>query len=117
MGVMVEADLERGEERAELAESKCTELEEELKLVSNNLKSLEAASEKFSDKEIQYEEEIKTLTDKLKDAETRAEFAEKTVIKLETNIDELEDCPYAEKCKIRAISEDMDHTLQGIGDL
>jgi len=24
---------------------------------------------------------------------------------------------YAEKCKIRAISEDMDHTLQGIGDL
>merc|ERR1719228_2508938 len=26
--VMVEADLERGEERAELAESKCTELEE-----------------------------------------------------------------------------------------
>merc|ERR1712243_83020 len=42
--VMVEADLERGEERAELAESKSSETEE-LKLVTNNLKSLEAASE------------------------------------------------------------------------
>merc|ERR1712136_425982 len=114
---MVEADLERGEERAELAESKSNETEEELKLVTNNLKSLEAASEKFAEKEIQYEEEIKTLTDELKDAETRAEFAEKTVIKLEKNIDELEDALYAEKGKLRGIGEDMDATLQGIGDL
>jgi len=57
------------------------------------------------------------LTDKLKDSETRAEFAEKSVIKLEKNIDELEDALYSEKCKIRAINEDMDVALQGIGDL
>merc|ERR1712096_565973 len=94
-----------------------TLVEEELKIVTNNLKSLEAQAEKCAAKEITYETEIKTLTDKLKDSETRAEFAEKSVIKLEKNIDELEDALYSEKCKIRAINEDMDVALQGIGDL
>ena len=37
---MVEADLERAEERAETGESKIVELEEELRVVGNNLKSL-----------------------------------------------------------------------------
>uniref|UniRef100_A0A4W5N4G7 Tropomyosin 3 n=1 Tax=Hucho hucho TaxID=62062 RepID=A0A4W5N4G7_9TELE len=46
--VIIEGDLERTEERAELAEGKCAELEEELKNVSNNLKSLEAQAEKYS---------------------------------------------------------------------
>ena len=39
----------------------------ELKNVTNNLKSLEAASEKYSEKEDKYEEEIKLLSDKLKE--------------------------------------------------
>lgn len=69
---------------------KCGDLEEELKNVTNNLKSLEAASEKYSEKEDKYEEEIKLLSDKLKEAETRAEFAERTVSKLEKTIDDLE---------------------------
>ncbi|CAG5892072.1 unnamed protein product [Menidia menidia] len=46
---------------------KCAELEEELKTVTNNLKSLEAQAEKYSQKEDKYEEEIKILTDKLKE--------------------------------------------------
>ena len=41
----VEADLERAEERAETGEIKIMELEEELRVVGNNLKSLEV---KFS---------------------------------------------------------------------
>ncbi|XP_023284425.1 tropomyosin alpha-3 chain-like, partial [Seriola lalandi dorsalis] len=69
---------------------KCAELEEELKNVTNNLKSLEAQAEKYSQKEDKYEEEIKILTDKLKEAETRAEFAERSVAKLEKTIDDLE---------------------------
>ena len=43
---MVEADLERAEERAETGESKIVELEEELRVVGNNLKSLEVSEEK-----------------------------------------------------------------------
>ena len=40
---LVEADLERAEERAEAGESKNVELEQEVKVVSLNLKSLEAS--------------------------------------------------------------------------
>ncbi len=36
-----EAELERAEERAETGETKIMELEEELRVVANNLKSLE----------------------------------------------------------------------------
>merc|ERR1719158_418596 len=43
---MVEADLERAEERAETGEIKIVELEEELRVVANNLKSLEVSEEK-----------------------------------------------------------------------
>lgn len=48
---MVEADLERAEERAETGESKIVELEEELRVVGNNLKSLEVSEEKVRPKE------------------------------------------------------------------
>ncbi|XP_036590311.1 LOW QUALITY PROTEIN: tropomyosin alpha-4 chain-like [Trichosurus vulpecula] len=86
--VILEGELERAEERSEL---KCGDLEEELKSVTNNLKSLEASSEKYSEKEDKYEEEIKLLSDKLEEAETQAEFAERTVAKLEKTIDDLEE--------------------------
>uniref|UniRef100_A0A8C9XMX5 Tropomyosin 4a n=1 Tax=Sander lucioperca TaxID=283035 RepID=A0A8C9XMX5_SANLU len=97
--------------------SKAGDLEEELKNVTNNLKSLEAQSEKYSEKEDKYEEEIKVLTDKLKEAETRAEFAERTVAKLEKSIDDLEDELYAQKLKYKAISEELDHALNDMTSL
>ncbi len=50
---MVEADLERAEERAETGESKIVELEEELRVVGNNLKSLEVSEEKVRDQGVQ----------------------------------------------------------------
>uniref|UniRef100_A0A8C9A3P6 Tropomyosin 4 n=1 Tax=Prolemur simus TaxID=1328070 RepID=A0A8C9A3P6_PROSS len=96
---------------------KCGDLEEELRNVTNNLKSLEAASEKYSEKEDKYEEEIKLLSDKLKEAETRAEFAERTVAKLEKTIDDLEDELYAQKLKYKAISEELDHALNNMTSL
>ena len=88
---MVEADLERAEERAETGESKIVELEEELRVVGNNLKSLEVSEEKANQREQAYKEQIKTLTSKLKQAEARAEFAEKSVQKLQHEVDRLED--------------------------
>ena len=41
----VEGELERAEERAETGETKIMELEEELRVVGNNLKSLEVSEE------------------------------------------------------------------------
>merc|ERR1719158_1623646 len=73
--VTVESDLERAEERADTSEHKIIELEEELRVVGNNLKSLEVSEEKANQREESYKEQIKTLTAKLKQAEARAEFA------------------------------------------
>merc|ERR1712051_590399 len=75
--VTVESDLERAEERADTSEHKIIELEEELRVVGNNLKSLEVSEEKANQREESYKEQIKTLTAKLKQAEARAEFAER----------------------------------------
>uniref|UniRef100_A0A8D8C4F3 Tropomyosin isoforms a/b/d/f n=2 Tax=Culex pipiens TaxID=7175 RepID=A0A8D8C4F3_CULPI len=44
--VLMEQDLERSEEKVEMNESKIVELEEELRVVGNNLKSLEVSEEK-----------------------------------------------------------------------
>jgi tropomyosin-1 len=74
---MVESDLERVCLRADTGETKIIELEEELRVVGNNLKSLEVSEEKANQREESYKEQIKVLTSKLKQAEARAEFAGK----------------------------------------
>ena len=58
-----------------------------MKVVANNLKSLEVAEEKANQREKTYKESIKTLTAKLKQAEARAEFAEKSVMKLQKEVE------------------------------
>ena len=84
--VECESNLEKTEERADVGETKITELEEELRVVANNLKSLEVAEEKANQREKTYKEQIKTLSAKLKQAEARAEFAEKSVLKLQKEV-------------------------------
>ena len=47
--------------------SKIVELEEELRVVGNNLKSLEVSEEKALQREDVYEEQIRNLTGRLKE--------------------------------------------------
>merc|ERR1719400_1902843 len=108
---MVEAGLERAEERAETGEHKIVELEEELRVVGNNLKSLEVSEEKANQREESYKEQIKTLTTKLKQAEVRAEFAERSVTKLQKEVDRLEDELVSEQEKYKAITEELEQTF------
>merc|ERR1712234_43689 len=108
---MVEADLERAEERAETGESKIVELEEELRVVGNNLKSLEVSEEKASKKEESFSTQLRTLTAKCKEAEARAEFAERSVTKLQKEVDRLEDDLVNEQDKFKAITEELDATF------
>merc|ERR1719201_1250467 len=106
--VRAQADLER---RAETGETKIMELEEELRVVANNLKSLEVAEEKANQREHSYKEQIKTLTARLKQAEARAEFAEKSVQKLQKEVDRLEDELVGEQEKFKAITEELEQTF------
>merc|ERR1711962_613827 len=63
---VAEASLEVNGERADVSEFKIIELEEELKVVANNLKSLEVSEDKANQRESFYKSEIKRLTTKLK---------------------------------------------------
>jgi chromosome segregation ATPase len=81
-----ETQLEVSDERASVGEFKIIELEEELKVVANNLKSLEVSEEKANQREEYYKEEIKRMTGKLKQSDTRAEFAERSVQKLQKEV-------------------------------
>merc|ERR1712077_79326 len=106
-----ESELEKAEERADVGETKILELEEELRVVANNLKSLEVAEEKANQREKTYKEQIKTLTAKPKQAEARAEFAEKSVLKLQKEVDRLEDELVSEQEKFKAITEELEQTF------
>jgi len=106
-----EAKLEIDGERADVSEFKIIELEEELKVVANNLKSLEVSEDKANQREDFYKTEIKRLTGKLKQSETRAEFAEKSVVKLQKEVDRLEDELVGEQDKFKAITEELDATF------
>merc|ERR1712053_25975 len=107
----VESELERAEERAETGEMKIIELEEELRVVATNLKSLEVSEDKANQREASYKEQVKTLTAKLKQAEARAEFAEKSVQKLQKEVDRLEDELAGEQEKFKAITEELEATF------
>merc|ERR1719150_3455638 len=109
--VTAEAQLEIDGERADVSEFKIIELEEELKVVANNLKSLEVSEDKANKREDYYKTEIKRLTGKLKQSETRAEFAEKSVVKLQKEVDRLEDELVNEQDKFKAITEELDATF------
>jgi len=108
---LAEAKLEIDGERADVSEFKIIELEEELKVVANNLKSLEVSEDKANKREDFYKVEIKRLTAKLKQSETRAEFAERSVIKLQKEVDRLEDELVNEQDKFKAITEELDATF------
>uniref|UniRef100_A0A2K5RE16 Tropomyosin 3 n=1 Tax=Cebus imitator TaxID=2715852 RepID=A0A2K5RE16_CEBIM len=115
--VIIEGDLERTEERAELAESCCREMDEQIRLMDQNLKCLSAAEEKYPQKEDKYEGKIKILTDKLKEAETRAEFAERSVAKLEKTIDDLEDKLKCSKEEHLCMQRMLDQTLLDLNEM
>jgi tropomyosin-1 len=108
---VMEVDLERAEDRAEAAEAKTLELEEELKVVGNNMKTLEVSEQEAIQREESYEEQTRDLSTRLKDAEQRADLAERTMAKLQKEVDRLEDELLAEKEKYKSVSDELDMTL------
>merc|ERR1739845_34118 len=109
---MVEGDLERAEERAEGGESKIVDLEEELRMIGENLKALEVAEEKAQQREEEYKKQIKQLSEKFKNAEARAEYGEKTVQKLNLRIDNIMFDLVAEKMRTQTVNDQLDETFE-----
>merc|ERR1712241_1136805 len=112
MGAMVEGDLQRSEDRAESGENKIVDLEEELRMIGENLKALEVAEEKAQQREEEYKKQIKQLSEKFKNAEARAEYGEKTVQKLNLRIDNIMFDLVAEKMRTQTVNDQLDETFE-----
>ena len=93
---------------------KILELEEELKVVGNNMKSLEVSEQEAISREESYEESIRDLSTTLKDCEQRADLGERTMAKLQKECDRLEEELLQEKERFKAISEELEQTLNEV---
>ena len=110
LGTM-EAELERSNERADVGENKIVSLEEELKVVGQNLQSLEVSEEKAIQREENYQKQMKDLISRLKIAETRDENATMNIGRLNIKIDQIEESLLSEKLKIKKVSDDLNQTF------
>merc|ERR1712212_149164 len=108
----LEADATRGNERAEVAEKKIMDIEEELKIVAANMQTLEMSEEKTMKREEGLQEEILELRYKLKMSEYRDEQAEMNIQRLNVRIDQVEEDLLTEKYKIKEISDDLNQTFE-----
>merc|ERR1712228_893319 len=100
-----EDELKRANERAELAEGKLRDVEQELEAVGENMKQLEISAEKAQERE-----------DRLKHAEARYEYGEMNITKLNHRIDDIEDEIYREKLKIKKVSDELNDTFDDMLD-
>jgi len=107
----LEADAQRGNERADAAEKKISDIEEELKVVGQNLQTLEVGEEKTIHREETLQSEIMELRNKLKASEYRGEQAEMNIQRLNVRIDQTEEDLLSEKMKIKKISDELNQTF------
>ena len=110
----LEADSVRGNTLADGAENKILDIEEQLKIVGQNLQTLEVAEEKTIQREEKSQEEINELFYKLKRSEYRGEQALMHVQRLNVRIDQVEEDLLAEKYKIKKISDELDQTFENM---
>merc|ERR1712061_145548 len=108
----LEADATRGNERAEGAEKKITDIEEELRVVGANMQQLEIGEEKTIAREEASQNEILELLYKLKRSEYRGEQAEMNIQRLNVRIDQVEEDLLSEKYKIKKVSDDLNQTFE-----
>merc|ERR550519_1614049 len=106
-----EDELTRSNERCTGGEKKIIDLEEELKVVGQNLQGLEVSEEKALKREEDYQRQIKELMDRLKTAEDFEEVATMNIQRLNVRIDQIEEDLLTEKMKIKSVSDDLEKTF------
>merc|ERR1712038_1201840 len=108
----LEADAARGNERAEVAEKKILDIEEELRVVGQNMQTLEVGEEKTMQREEKLQVEIMDLRNKLKASDYMGEQAEMNIQRLNVRIDQTEEDLLGEKMKIKKISDELNQTFE-----
>ncbi len=102
-----EDEMGKSEERCTLGEQKIINLEEELRVVGQNLQQLEVSEEKALKREENYQNQLKSLSDSLKAAENREENALMNIQRMNIRIDQVEEDLLNEKMKIKFVSDDL----------
>merc|ERR1712038_1401780 len=110
----MEGESERSLDRCSSGEKKISDLEEELRLVGQNLQQLEVSEEKALQREENYQSQLKNLTDSLKGAENREENATMDIQRLNIRVDQVEGDLVEEKMAIKNIRDDMDKIFSGM---
>ena len=108
----LESDSVRAAERADSAEKKIADIEEELRVVGQNLQTLEVGEEKTIQREEKYQAEIMDLRMKLKASEYRGEQAEMNIQRLNVRIDQVEEDLLTEKMKIKKVSDELNQVFE-----
>ena len=113
----LDSDAARANTLAEGTEKKTSDIEEELKVVGNNLQILEVGEEKTIQREEKSQENIMELVYKLKRSEYRGEQADMHVQRLNVRIDQVEEDLLTEKYKIKKISNEVNQTFDDMLNL
>merc|ERR1719310_1017710 len=99
---------------SDAAEKKIADIEEELRVVGQNLQTLEVGEEKTIQREEKYQTEIMDLRVKLKASEYRGEQAEMNIQRLNVRIDQVEEDLLAEKMKIKKVSDELNQVEEDL---
>ena len=113
----LDSDAARANTLAEGTEKKISDIEEELKVVGNNLQILEVGEEKTIQREEKSQENIMELVYKLKRSEYCGEQADMHVQRLNVRIDQVEEDLLTEKYKIKKISDEVNQTFDDMLNL
>jgi len=108
---IIQEELRRTEERADMSQKKLDGIDEELKVVGENMKALEVSEEKTNIRDEKFKEQINILLQRLKLADGRAEYGEMNITKLNQRIDSIEDEIIRAKIKTDHLGGEMNDTF------
>ena len=108
----LDADAARGNERANAAEKKIMDIEEELRVVGATMQTLEVGEEQSRIREDQLQVHILDLIHKLKASDYRGENADMNIQRLNVRIDQIEEDLMQVKLTIKKSSDDLDRIFE-----
>jgi len=91
---------------------KILDIEEELRVVGQNMQTLEVGEKKTMQREEKLQVEIMDLRNKLKASDYMGEQAEMNIQRLNVRIDQTEEDLLGEKMKIKKISDELNQTFE-----
>ena len=114
---IAEAKLAHVDKIAADSDVEKVKLEEELKVLCSNLKSVECSKDKASKKEESYTDKIKIMEAKCKEVEGRADMSEKAVDKLQEEVEKLEGLLGEVVAKNKKVEEEMEAAFQDLRNM